>query len=143
MRFSRPCNRLSLANMNPIRLLMSPALCALLTACSAHPGAANWRVAETTAVEVAAEFARIEVDFEGRATIFAETASGEAVSHELAGAARRCFWAGIDAQTIGMTCALATDSSIEEQFTLRVSGDGQQAELIRDDAVVGQYLRAE
>ncbi|OOZ38685.1 hypothetical protein BOW53_14660 [Solemya pervernicosa gill symbiont] len=110
-------------------------------ACSPHPGAANWHVAEETRAEIAAEFARIEVDFEGRATIFAAVEEGQAVSHDLATAGRRCFWGGVDAQTVGLTCALAADSAIEEHYMLRVSSETGMADLIQDGVVLGQFVR--
>lgn len=117
--------------------LFYPALCAavaLLVGCSPHPGAGYW-----SATGGGGEFARLHVSYEGRTNIFGQQQAEEEDSD--ATALRRCFWRGIDAQTIEMTCVLAANTDIEERYRLQVEADRNRAELTRDGKQVASFVR--
>jgi len=108
----------------------------LLLACSGHPGAGNWLSMSEPQPGSVTEFSALEVTFEGRANIF-----GKHHADNSDAAIWRCFWGGVDAQTISMTCAQAANMDIEESYQLRVAPDNGIAELIKDEVVVGRFVR--
>lgn len=123
--------------MKMLRLLTLPAIASLLAACSPHPGSGNWQ-STVEAGPLTQQFVRLEVGFEGRTDIFSDKAMKQDSGN---GAIRRCFWRGMDAQTIVMNCVQAANTDIEESYQLRVSADNTMAELIKDEVVVGRFVR--
>ncbi|MEN8169914.1 MAG: hypothetical protein ABFS08_06795 [Pseudomonadota bacterium] len=124
--------------MNTMRLLSLLALTYFLAACSGHPGAGNWQSTNENRPNFVKEFVKLEVGYEGRTDIFGETPF---ITEDGNGAIRRCFWRGVDAQTIVMTCVQAANTDIEESYQLRVGADNKVAELIKDEVVVGRFVR--
>lgn len=124
-----------------IRMFALPALAVLLMACSAHPGAGNWVATGEQHSDFIKEFSKLQVTFEGRTNIFGQKEASQNSGDSTNEAIRRCFWRGMDAQTIVMTCVQAADTEIEESFQLRVDGDSGFAELIKDGVVVGRFER--
>lgn len=127
--------------MNLLRLLALPTLSCLLAACSPHPGSGKWQATGETNPHFNTGFTRIEVGYEGRTDIFGVPAAIAANSDDGNGAIRRCFWRGVDAQTIAMNCVQAANTDIEESFQLRVEPQTGVAELLRDDVVIGRFER--
>lgn len=127
--------------MNILRLLTISALSYLLTACTPHPGTGNWMTTGEENPAFIKEFARLDVDYEGRTDIFSTTAGQQSDEGDPSSALRRCFWLGQDAQTILMTCVVASNTDIEESYLLRVNPDNGIAELIKDDVVIGRFAR--
>ncbi|MCW8918161.1 MAG: hypothetical protein OQL08_05045 [Gammaproteobacteria bacterium] len=127
--------------MKTLRLLTLPALVFLLAACSPHPGAGNWQESGEAEPQFITEFTRLEVSYEGRTDIFNQERAQRAAAGETNGAIRRCFWHGVDAQTIALSCVQADDTDIEESYQLRVDGDNTTAELIQGETVVGRFVR--
>ncbi|MDH3354129.1 MAG: hypothetical protein OEL79_02805 [Chromatiales bacterium] len=120
---------------NMLRLLAIPALAYLLTACSPHPGAGYWQTTGEESPNFIKEFVRLEVGYEGRTNIFdSKTATPEQ-------AIRRCFWSGVDAQTLMLTCVQASNTDIEESYQLRVSPDNNTADLLKDETIIGHFMR--
>lgn len=122
-------------------MILLPALAVLLMACSAHPGAGNWIATGEPRPGYIQEFSKLEVTFEGRTNIFGQNGASENNGDNTNEAIRRCFWRGMDAQTIVMTCVQAANTEIEETYQLRVNPDNSVAELIKDEAVVGRFAR--
>jgi hypothetical protein len=127
--------------MKILRLLPLPAIAALLAACSPHPGSGNWQSTVEANPQFIPQFVRLEVGFEGRTDIFGDKPVTQDSSDTSNGAIRRCFWRGVDAQTILMDCVQAANTDIEESYQLRVSADNEMAELIKDEIVVGRFMR--
>jgi hypothetical protein len=127
--------------MKTLHLLPLSALVLLLTACSPHPGAGNWQSSGEAGAQFMAEFSRLEVGYEGRTDIFNRERAQRAAAGETNGAIRRCFWHGVDAQTISLSCVQADNTDIEESYQLRVSADNAMAELIKGEVVVGRFVR--
>ncbi len=111
----------------------------MLTACSPHPGAGKWIVADDGKEADITEFVRIHVSYEGRTNIFGRGNGPEADSDSTA--IRRCFWHGIDAQTIELSCVQALNTDIEESYRFRVDAGRNSAELLQDGRVVGRFVR--
>ena len=126
--------------MKIIPLLTISALTVILMGCSAHPGAGNWQTTTEENPDFIREFVRLGVSYEGRTNIFADKSSDSTESNP---AIRRCFWHGIDAQTITMTCVQAANTDIEESYQLHVGTDRDIAELIKDERIVGRFIREE
>ena len=129
--------------MNTIRLLTLLALTYTLTACSGHPGAGNWQTTGEANPDFIKEFVKLKVGFDGRTDIFDEKSATTTSADTTNGAIRRCFWRGVDAQSIEMTCVQAANTDIEESYQLRVSPDNNVAELLRDKMIVGRFVREE
>lgn len=127
--------------MNILRLLTISALSYLLTACTPHPGTGNWMTTGEENPSFIKEFARLDVDLEGRTDFFSTTAGQQSAADDPSSALRRCFWRGQDAQTILMTCVVASNTDIEESYLLQVNPDNGIAELIKDDVVIGRFAR--
>lgn len=109
---------------------------ALLAACSPHPGAGMWVAAQQNA----GEFSRLNVTYEGR-TNFYDWMSDPASDSD-ATAVRRCFWHGVDPQTIEMTCVQAANTELEETYRLRVTAERNEAELLQDSRIVAKFVRS-
>ncbi len=127
--------------MNTLRLLTLSALSYLLIACTPHPGAGNWLTTGEENTNFIKEFARLDVDLEGRTDIFNTTAGQQSDAKDPSSASRRCFWRGQDAQTILMTCVVAGNTDVEESYLLRVGPDNVMADLIKDDVIIGHFMR--
>ena len=127
--------------MNILRLLTITALSYLLIACTPHPGTGNWLTTGEENANFIKEFARLDVDYEGRTDIFNTTAGQQSDAKDPSSASRRCFWRGQDAQTILMTCIVASNTDVEENFLLRVNPDNGIADLIKDQVVIGRFVR--
>lgn len=116
--------------MKMIRIIAGGILAAaLLTGCSAHPGAGNWQLEAGNQ----SPFSRVTVHFEGRAELF-DAASG-AESHH-------CFWGGISGSEIQLDCTTPEDTETRVRFNLRVNG-AKNAQLLKDGQLLGNYLRVE
>jgi len=126
--------------LNIQRLLTLSTLTLLLTACSPHPGSGNWQTTGEDNPDVIKAFVRLEVSYEGRTNIYAEREGDRTGLNQ---AIRRCFWRGKDAKTIVMTCVQANNTDIEESYQLRVGPDNKLAELIKDEQIVGRFVREE
>ena len=127
--------------MNIPRLLTISALLYLLTACSAHPGAGHWQSTNENNPGFIKEFVKIEVSYEGRADIFNTREGQQSDPDSPSSALRRCFWRGVDAQTIAMTCIVASNTDVEESYQLRINPDTSIAELLKNAVVVGRFVR--
>jgi hypothetical protein len=127
--------------MKMLRLLTLPAIASLLAACSPHPGSGNWQSTVEITPQFIQQFIRLEVGYDGRTDIFGDKAVKQSSTDTSNGAIRRCFWRGMDAQTIVMNCVQAANTDIEESYQLRVSADNEMAELIKDEVVVGRFVR--
>ncbi len=127
--------------MKTIRLLALPTLAYFLLACSGHPGAGNWLSTGEYHPGYLKEFSKLEVTYEGRTNIFGQSNALQDSADSTNEAIRRCFWHGMDAQTILMTCIQAANIEIEENYQLRVNPDNDIAELIKDEVVVGRFVR--
>jgi hypothetical protein len=127
--------------MKIVRILALTTTACLLMACSGHPGAGNWISSGEDHPGYLKEFFRLNVTFEGRTDIFGDKPVTQDSSDTSNGAIRRCFWRGVDAQTILMDCVQAANTDIEESYQLRVSADNEMAELIKDEIVVGRFMR--
>jgi len=127
--------------MNILRLLTTATLTYLLMACTPHPGTGNWLTTGEENVNFVKEFARLDVDHDGRTDIFNTTAGQQNDAADPSSAVRRCFWRGQDAQTILMTCVVASDTDVEESYLLRVNPDGGVADLIKGETVIGRFVR--
>ena len=122
-----------------LTITLIPAL-VLLAACSPHPGTGAWGAAESNQAEHSSEFARIDVTYEGRANIYGWSA--DPVSDSDATAIRRCFWNGVDENTIALNCVQAVNSEIEEAYMLRVDAEGRGSVLLQDGRPVTRFLRS-
>ncbi|MCF6280665.1 MAG: hypothetical protein L3J28_00390 [Candidatus Polarisedimenticolaceae bacterium] len=98
----------------------------LLQGCSPHPGAGSWLPAENSD----APFSEITVDFNGRVEIFVPQREGHIY---------RCFWAGIDSNTLKFDCISADDETLKPQYTFRVTERGV-AELLEANKSMGHYV---
>ncbi len=111
----------------------------LLSGCSPHPGAGNWVADESNTVGTNIGFVELNVTYEGRTDIF-DRKSDEALGAGRT-AVRRCFWRGVNVNTIELTCVHADDSDKEESYQLRVAPDNKVAELMQNGRVMGRYVR--
>ena len=127
--------------MNVLRLLTIVSLTYLVTACSAHPGAGNWLATDEQNPDFIKGFVKLEVGYEGRTDIFDTKAGQQSDTDSPSSAIRRCFWRGIEPRIIALTCVQATNTDIEESYQLRIGPDNEIAELIKDDLIVGRYVR--
>ena len=122
--------------MNRIILVlffMSP----LLVACSPHPGSGQWITTGEDKPGYMKEFVRLNVMYEGRTDIFGPQTMGNTD----AAAIRRCFWHGVDANAIELSCVQADNTEIEEHYQLRVDADNDTAEMMQGGRTVGRYRR--
>ncbi len=126
---------------NIVRLLTLSILGYLLMACTPHPGSGNWLSTGEENASFIKDFARVDVHREGHTDIFDTIAGQQNDVADPSSALRRCFWRGEDAQTILMTCVVASNADIEESYLLRVSTDSKSAELLKDGVVVGRFVR--
>jgi hypothetical protein len=115
-------------------LIGTASLALLLSGCSPHPGAGTW-----LAEGEKSEFVELNVTYEGRTDIFDRRADDGSGAPRTA--VRRCFWHGVDASVIDLSCVQAVNTDIEESYQLRVAPDNKTAELIKDSHVVGRYIR--
>lgn len=127
--------------MTILRTLAIPALVCLLAACSPHPGSGNWQSTGEANPRFISEFVRLEVGYDGRTDIFGNSAAPQAGTDDTNGAIRRCFWGGLDAHAIVLDCVQAANADVKESYSLRVSADKRTAELIKDEVVVGRFVR--
>ena len=122
-----------------LTITLIPALL-LLTACSPHPGTGAWGAAESNQSKNGSEFARIDVTYEGRANIYGWL--GSPASDSDATAIRRCFWNGVDENTIALKCTQALDTETEEAYMLRVDSEGRGSVLLQDGRPVTRFMRS-
>ncbi|MCW8907949.1 MAG: hypothetical protein OQL28_11930 [Sedimenticola sp.] len=100
---------------------------ALLTGCSAHPGAGNWQLKADSQSSVS----RVTVHFEGRAELFDATSGAET---------HHCFWGGVSNSEIQLDCTTPEDTETRVRFKLRVTGP-DQAQLLKEGRLIGEYQR--
>ena len=121
---NQPYHRFHTKNMR-LTLLLLPAI-ALLTACSPHPGAGGW-----TASSENADFARLELRYNGQAEFFSRS--------EDSSPAWRCFWGGEDKFRANMKCVNAANEDDERVFILLVDEGRKRSELLQGQQSLGHY----
>ena len=117
--------------MKKTLLLPSIVLTALgLQACGPHPGAGIWQAEKDSN----SRFTTIEVEFDGMAQLTPTDAKAEA---------QRCFWSGLDADTIQLQCTVGDDSGLEFEYLLSVDPDSRPplATLLQNAKPIGSYHR--
>lgn len=102
-------------------------MAALLTGCSAHPGAGTWQLKEGGQSPVS----RVTVHFEGRAELFDATSGAET---------HHCFWGGTSDSEIQLDCTTPADTENRVRFTLRVTG-AEEAQFFSDGRLLGEYRK--
>lgn len=114
-------------NWKLFKNIVLPGSLLLLTGCSPHPATGDW----SAQAESAQQFARLSVQYEGRADLYS-TGAKEAERH--------CFWGGVSGTSISLTCVPAMDTDAREhyRFTVTESGEGV---LSRDGEIVTRFLR--
>jgi len=115
--------------MKKTLLLLSIVLTALgLQACGPHPGAGHWQARDAGN----SRFTTVNVDFDGMAQLTPANNKDEA---------QRCFWSGLNADTIQLQCTLGDDSGLEFNYLLSVDPDSQPplATLLQDAKPIGSY----
>lgn len=99
-----------------------------LFACSGHPAAASWSLANSGAATIET----INVEFEGRATL---------TQSEAHGGNYHCFWNARSAQMIALKCSLAGEDDQEYHFELAVDEQGRAA-LSQNETLLATYKKA-
>ena len=111
------------------RLFLTLFYMLLLAACSPHPGSGIWLPLD----DRDNPYTRLEVLFEGRAELF--VSGREAHLY-------RCFWGGINSDSLRMDCVSADDEAVKPAFTFRVAADGT-GELIEAGESRGFFRRTD
>lgn len=112
--------------MPKIKLLLTLFIFQLLPACSPHPGSGQWHNIDTGDNEIVL----IDVMFDGKAQMYGSDKKQ---------IIRRCFWAGQDRNTIGLTCVHPDNTDTDISYQLQVSG--AQAVLKQADQTIGNFRK--
>ncbi len=99
-----------------------------LTGCSGHPSAGKW----TSADQSLTEFSRINIDFDGKASIFPEDSTVPA---------QNCYWQASSAEKVDLQCGNANQEDGKIFYTFEVSGNQDLATLTLEARTIGRFKR--
>ena len=104
----------SLKSLNALIII---SLLFILSACSPHPGAGNWKADSSNSLNIST----INIIFEGNADFYVEGKEDSI---------RRCFWSAVGQQKMEMQCVHAedTDKKVKYQFVVTEKGHARLTE---------------
>ena len=100
----------------------------LLTGCSGHPGSGKW----TSADQSLPAFSRINIDFDGKATIFPT---------DSAVPTQNCYWQASSAEKVDIQCGNANQEDGKIFYTFEVNSNQDLAILTFEEQIVGRFKR--